>query len=492
MSNIIYYIANRVILKIRLLVNFFFSIVKTVSDKRKNSEVINVGSEKSHINSPLTRGKIKNFQRDLSSSRTYLISLITNKFKYLDINNLNIENRDKFSLFFEELNEEFDFIENNSLQTVDSLTSHLEYFQNIKLLYGTTALMLSGGGSMGTYHVGVMKCLNDNSMMPKIVCGSSSGAIMASIACSKNAQERADALKLESIEINMLGEKDNTMNPIVIFLRRLRRFLTKGVVLDIEVLEKAIKQSLGPLTFLESFEKTGCILNISISFGSNYEMPKILNHLTAPNVLIWSAVVVSCSVPKFFGPCGLFCKSSCGEIIPWYIHNEDERWLDGSVENDIPGETMKLLFGANNLIVSQVNPHIYPFVLLSGKAGLLAKLIKRFFHFISIECDFRLNQLIKLIKLPKILQILRFILKQKYTGNVNIVHNLSILDYWTMFSPCTYSYIQHSIKKGEKATEGFLVSLKEVSKFEEKINRAILRIEGEIRKMGEHKSEKLG
>ena len=88
---------------------------------------------------------------------------------------------------------------------------------------------------MGTHHIGVMKCLNDNSMMPRIVCGSSSGAIMASIACTKGSNERSEALKLESIEINMLGEKDNTMNPLVIFFRRLKRFLTKGVVFDFEV-----------------------------------------------------------------------------------------------------------------------------------------------------------------------------------------------------------------------------------------------------------------
>jgi predicted acylesterase/phospholipase RssA len=483
MPNILFDFANRLFSKFSLFINFIFPFIRNEIDKNKNSETDNPGDGRSCLRS-LSAKKGTDFQRDLSTSKTYLVSLIANKYKYLDINNLSFENRDKFSLFFEELNEEFDFIESNLSQTIDGLASDLEYFKNVKILYGTTALMLSGGVSMGTHHIGVMKCLNDNSLMPKIVCGSSSGAIMASIACTKSEHERTEALKLESIEINMIGEKDNTMSPLVIFLRRLKRFLTKGVVFDIEVLEKAMKQNLGPLTFLESFKKTGYILNISISFGSNYEMPKILNHLTAPNVLIWSAVVVSCSVPKFFEPCSLYCKNNPGEITPWYIHNENERWLDGSVENDIPGETVKLFFGANNLIVSQVNPHIYPFVLLNRKVGPLAKLITRMFQFISFECNFRINQLSKFVRLPKFLQIVKFILQQKYMGNVNIIHNLSFSDYWTMFSPCTYSYVQNSIKRGEEATEDFLISLREVSKFEEKINGVILRIDKGMRSDG--------
>jgi predicted acylesterase/phospholipase RssA len=462
-------------------------LIYRIKNKLKISDSVKF-PKKNKYHRPLCFAKDrKNFQKDLSYSKTYLISLITNKYKYLDINNLGLENRDKFFSFFQELNEEFEFIEKNLSIGYDNLYSSLEYFQNVKLLFGSTALMLSGGGSMGTYHIGVMKCLNDNAMMPRIVCGSSSGAIMASIACTKDSCERSEALKLESIEINMLGEKDNTMNPFVIFFRRLRRFLTKGVVFDFEVLEEAMKQNLGSVTFLEAFEKTGNILNISISFGSSYEMPKILNHVTAPNVLIWSAVVVSCSVPKFFEPCSLFCKNSNGEIGPWFIHSEDEKWLDGSVENDIPGEVMRIFFGANNLIVSQVNPHIYPFVLLNGKSGLFSDIVKLIFRFISKEFDFRIGQMVKFIKIPKFLQIIWFVLKQKYMGNVNIIHSLSLVDYFTMFYPCTHSYIQHSIDKGEKATEGFLESLGELSRFEQKLDNTILKLKKEIE---ERKAEK--
>ena len=64
--------------------------------------------------------------------------------------------------------------------------------------------------------------------LPKVISGSSSGAIMASIACTKKGSEQDDALKLMSIEINMLGEADGINSLVIIFYRRLRRLLNQG------------------------------------------------------------------------------------------------------------------------------------------------------------------------------------------------------------------------------------------------------------------------
>lgn len=61
----------------------------------------------------------------------------------------------------------------------------VELFRELKHSYGNTALLLSGGGSLGTHHIGVMKALNDQNLLPRIICGSSSGALMASFACTR-------------------------------------------------------------------------------------------------------------------------------------------------------------------------------------------------------------------------------------------------------------------------------------------------------------------
>lgn len=123
---------------------------------------------------------------------------------------------------------------------------------------------------------------------------------------------------------------------------------------DTEVLERAMRHNLGDITFLEAYRKTGKVLNITVSSPTMYEMPTLLNYMTAPNVLIWSAVVTSCAVPTFFRPCTLFSKSSDGDIVPWITSHEDEIWIDGSVENDIPQERLAEMFNITNFIVSQV------------------------------------------------------------------------------------------------------------------------------------------
>ena len=65
------------------------------------------------------------------------------------------------------------------------------------------------------------------------------------------------------------------------------------VVYDVDVFIAAMRENLGgDITFHEAFNKTRRILNITVSSSTNFEMPRLLNYLTAPNVVIWSAVYV--------------------------------------------------------------------------------------------------------------------------------------------------------------------------------------------------------
>jgi TAG lipase / steryl ester hydrolase / phospholipase A2 / LPA acyltransferase len=45
---------------------------------------------------------------------------------------------------------------------------------------------------------------------------------------------------------------------------------------------------------------------------------------------------------------------------PW--NASPQRWIDGSVDNDLPMSKLSELFNVNHFIVSQVNPHIVPFL----------------------------------------------------------------------------------------------------------------------------------
>jgi len=117
---------------------------------------------------------------------------------------------------------------------------------------------------------------------------------------------------------------------------------------------------LGEITFQEAYDKFGYILNITVTGTSDYNDDRLLNYLTAPNVMIWSACTASCAIPFVYGATDLFCKDPNGEIKPYTLMNR--KFLDGSIGHDLPMNQLSIFFNVNNFIVSQTNPHVIPFM----------------------------------------------------------------------------------------------------------------------------------
>jgi predicted acylesterase/phospholipase RssA len=84
-------------------------------------------------------------------------------------------------------------------------------------------------------------------------------------------------------------------------VRRIKRFFTQGILMDVTVLQEFLRDNLGDVTFQEAYDKTGIILNITVTGGSTHNEDRVLNYLTAPSVLIWSASAASCSLPLIYG-----------------------------------------------------------------------------------------------------------------------------------------------------------------------------------------------
>lgn len=55
--------------------------------------------------------------------------------------------------------------------------ARLAFFNETRHSYGRTALLLSGGAALGFYHVGVVKTLMENGLMPRVLGGSSAGSV---------------------------------------------------------------------------------------------------------------------------------------------------------------------------------------------------------------------------------------------------------------------------------------------------------------------------
>lgn len=178
----------------------------------------------------------------------------------------------------------------------------LGILQQTRRNIGRTALVLSGGSTFGLFHIGVLAALFESDLMPKVISGSSAGAIVASIFCVHTTQEIPSLLtNVLNMEFNIFND-DNSKSPNENLLIKISRFCQNGTWFNNQPLINTMLSFLGNLTFREAYNKTGKILNITVSPASIYEQPKLLNNLTAPNVLIWSAVCASCSLPGVFPP----------------------------------------------------------------------------------------------------------------------------------------------------------------------------------------------
>ena len=49
--------------------------------------------------------------------------------------------------------------------------------------------MFSGGAGLGKYHYGIIKALSELDLMPRIICGSSAGSIVATLICTHKFEE---------------------------------------------------------------------------------------------------------------------------------------------------------------------------------------------------------------------------------------------------------------------------------------------------------------
>ena len=83
--------------------------------------------------------------------------------------------------------------------------------------------------------------------------------------------------------------------------------------------------------------------------------PRLLNYLTAPHVLVWSAAVASSSLPGVFEANRLMVKDADGTVR--YESAERAAFSDGSMEQDLPMQQLSEMFNVNHFIVSQANPH---------------------------------------------------------------------------------------------------------------------------------------
>ncbi|CAI2022548.1 hypothetical protein SEUBUCD646_0H01320 [Saccharomyces eubayanus] len=343
----------------------------------------------------------------------------------------------------------------------------LGILQQTRRNIGRTALVLSGGSTLGLFHIGVLAALFESDLMPKVISGSSAGAIVASIFCVHTTQEIPSLLaNVLNMEFNIFND-DNSKSPNENLLIKISRFCQNGTWFDNKPLIDTMLSFLGNLTFREAYNKTGKILNVTVSPASIYEQPKLLNNLTAPNVLIWSAVCASCSLPGVFPSTPLFEKDPhSGKIKEWgatNLHLSNMKFMDGSVDNDMPISRLSEMFNVDHIIACQVNIHVFPFLKFSNTCvgGEIEKEITarfknqltKIFKFVSNETIHLLDILKEVEFHPYLVTKLKHLFLQQYSGNVTILPDLSMVgQFHEILKNPSQLFLLHQTTLGARST----------------------------------------
>ncbi|KAF2022198.1 patatin-domain-containing protein [Aaosphaeria arxii CBS 175.79] len=326
--------------------------------------------------------------------------------------------------------------------------------------FGRSALLLSGGGTFGMNHIGVVKSLWQAKLLPRIISGASAGSIVCAVLCSKTDTEIPNVLDQfcygDLAVFEREGEEDGLM-------KKATRFLKYGSLFDITHLMNVMRSLLGNITFQESYNRTRRILNITVSSASVYELPRLLNYVTAPNVMIWSAVCASCSVPLIFSAASLLAKDpKTGDEVPWNP-TPNAGFIDGSVDNDLPMTRLAEMFNVNHFIVSQVNPHVVPFLAqeeesltkeiqsdITGTAG--SSWVHNMANLAKGEALHRLHVLAEMGIFPNYLTKIRSVLNQRYSGDITILPAISYANFPKVLSNPTTEFMLEAMLAGEQAT----------------------------------------
>ncbi|KAI9487843.1 MAG: acyl transferase/acyl hydrolase/lysophospholipase [Benjaminiella poitrasii] len=346
-----------------------------------------------------------------------------------------------------------------------------DFFMNIRQSFGRTALLLSGGGTLGLNHMGVIKCLHEAQLLPRIISGASSGSIMAALVCTKTNDEMPYMFDASIVRLDVFERQGKRDLPYT----RLLRLMKQGQLFDVEILKEAMRANLGDITFQEAFNRTRFILNITVSSSTLYDMPRLLNYLTAPDVLIWSAVAASCSVPVFYGSTPLYSKDKHGNIATWNP-NEDQLYIDGSVENDLPMNKLSELFNVNHFIVCQVNPHVIPFLQKTITPSRFRQVANFCMHMAKTEAQHRCTQLTELGVMPSFFYKMQSIMSQKYSGDITIIPEIGYADFLKVLSNPTPDYVMDCIQRGERATWPKMPIIKNHLQIELTIDKILYRL----------------
>jgi TAG lipase/steryl ester hydrolase/phospholipase A2/LPA acyltransferase len=239
-------------------------------------------------------------------------------------------------------------------------------------------------------------------------------------------------------------------------------------------------------------------VSIQISVGSGHGF--VLNHFTAPQVLIRTAVNASCALPGLMEPTALLAKDEAtGELTSF--HPPGVSAFDGTITADIPSARLTELFNCNNFVVSQVNPHVN-FVLHlaeegtgrrgSGRRGrsydrraAVTKLL-RVANFLLLNIKYGAQKLLEVDLLNlRMVRTLQGILVQDFRGHITVLPELRVKDYVRVLQQPSAEDMAAFIAAGERATWPHVEAIRASTAAEIALTEAATALRGRAREIDE-------
>ncbi len=360
-------------------------------------------------------------------------------------------------------------------QTIPNMSEQrkLELFELAERIYGRPALMLSGGGAFGIYHLGVTKALWEADLLPQTLAGSSMGAIVAAAVCNRNDAE---------LEV-FFGEQMTSIHRHALHWRSPKAMWQQRTAMDEQQVLTHIVANAGSATFLEAYKHSGRILNISVSPTRTHQKPRVLNYLTSPDVLVEYAALASCAIPAIFPPVALQARRADGRQVPYM---STETWIDGTVHGDLPRERLARLHNVNQTIVSQANPHVIPFITHRRQRGVRAfgkYVASSLIHTGSAELLDIGRHLFNKTPLSPLLDQAHAVAAQTYLGDINIQFPFQPKAYLRVMANPTAAGLANYIRLGEQATWPQIPMIRDLTRISRVFPECIAIIKGRMATM---------
>lgn len=312
----------------------------------------------------LRLGLIRNFG-GIAQKRLYLKSYLGTKYMIEEYVNEVLECLQYLS----------ELIEDTSISNSKQLK--LDFFHDARQSFGLTALLLQGGSLFGLCHLGVVKALYFKGVLPRIIGGLAVGAAVALLVGTLRDEELIPVL----LDIGQVMGNVDRLNHDVDerYGNVIENVVKKGYSQDILIFLKFVRDTIGDLTFEEAYLRTEKILNIVVH-PTNKLVPALLNYITAPNVIIWTAIYALIGTGVLLDNVCLYVKDFNNNIVPrnpeldtTFLKPQDVTYNQqyfgssqhshvNSLLNHTPYARLTELFNVNHFVTSLARPYLAPLI----------------------------------------------------------------------------------------------------------------------------------